>query len=116
MEYCYARRLRRPSPPRRRWMRRSDACSPRSAVDKDPTETLSREESMNQQEVTEETEMERTQYASLLIGVEFPNRPARRRPRQLIAGSLRSYPFGCINVERELHRSIASPGKRHDFM
>ena len=34
-------------------MKRSDACSPRSAADKDSTEALSREESMNQQEETE---------------------------------------------------------------
>jgi len=25
-------------------------------------------------------------------------------------------PFSCINVERELHRSIVNPGKCHDFM
>jgi len=27
-----------------------------------------------------------------------------------------SKPFSCINVERELHRSIVDPGKCHDFM
>src|SRR6266496_5907862 len=63
MEHCYARRLRRPSPRWRKWMRRSDACSPPSAVDWDPKEALSHEESMNQQKITE---AERTQDAPAL--------------------------------------------------